>query len=273
MAGRIRTIKPELLEDAVTAGLSDMALRIFIASILLADDYGRLRAEPGWLMGQIYWARTVQVEEFIAALGELAPLMNFYAINGQRYAVIRNWSKHQKVSHPGKPRIPEPPEGLPKPSGESRETLVPDLRPTTNDQRPRPTTPTEAGAEGSGLVAVGTAGAAEARAAFQESVAQATGKRFALARAPFHDRDLVVAMNTHGPPESVLTKIAWLRETVAAWVLATDPKYAGGWAPTKLLDWLNADRPDRAGRKSAAEITKQPFDPDAPWMKLGDTGS
>ena len=44
MSGRIRTIKPELLDDAVTAGLSDMAFRLFVSSIVLADDYGRLRA-------------------------------------------------------------------------------------------------------------------------------------------------------------------------------------------------------------------------------------
>lgn len=128
MSGRIRSIKPELLDDAVTANLSDMAFRLFIATIVLADDYGRLRAEPGWLMGQIFWARTVQVETFLAALGELEPLIRFYTVNGQRYAEIRNWAKHQKVSHPGKPRVPAPPEALPRPSGESPETLVPDLR-------------------------------------------------------------------------------------------------------------------------------------------------
>lgn len=134
MSGRIRTIKPELLDDAVTAGLSDMAFRIFMAVIVLADDYGRLRAEPAWLMGQVYWNRTVQVESFQDALRELDLLINFYEVKGQKYAEIRNWSKHQKVSHPGKPRIPAPPESLPKPSGESPETLVPDLRSPITDQ-------------------------------------------------------------------------------------------------------------------------------------------
>ena len=149
MSGRIRTIKPELLEDAVAAGLSDRAFRIFVGSIVLADDYGRLRAEPSWLLGQIFWSHPVK--DISAALTELAPLMHFYEVSGQRYAEIRNWSKHQKVSHPGKPRIPappetlakssgDPPESLPRSSGESPETLMPDLRPTTNDhdhdQRP-----------------------------------------------------------------------------------------------------------------------------------------
>jgi hypothetical protein len=148
MSGRIRTIKPELLDDAVTAGLSDMAFRLFVSSLVLADDYGRLRAEPAWLMGQIYWTRTIQVEEFLSALKELIPLMLFYEVNGQRYAEIRNWAKHQKVSHPGKPRVPTPPEILPRSSGESRETLVPDLRspiPITDQGSPTTTGATPAG--------------------------------------------------------------------------------------------------------------------------------
>lgn len=128
MSGRIRTIKPELLEDAVTAGLSDTAFRIFIAAILLADDYGCLRFESAWLQGQVFWARSVDPSTFAKALSELSPLVNEYSVNGQRYGAIRNWSKHQRVSHPGKPRVPGPPESLPPSSGESRETRVPDLR-------------------------------------------------------------------------------------------------------------------------------------------------
>lgn len=137
MSGRIRTIKPELLEDAVTAGLSDRAFRVFIACIVLADDYGGLRFEPGWLKAQIFWAHDVSPDDFERSLLELSPLIRTYEVSGQRYALIRNWSKHQKVSHPGKPRIPSPPETLEKPSGEPPETLVPDLRSPTKDHRPR----------------------------------------------------------------------------------------------------------------------------------------
>jgi hypothetical protein len=143
MSGRIRSIKPELLDDAVTAGLSDMAFRVFIATIVLADDYGRLRAEPGWLMGQIFWARTVHVDAFLEAMKELGPLVRFYVVNGQRYAEIRNWSKHQKVSHPGKPRVP-PPEILAKPSGEPHEN---DTAPASSRQRVETTDPPKSSGE------------------------------------------------------------------------------------------------------------------------------
>lgn len=123
---RIRTIKPEILEDAITAGLSDMAFRLFVSVIVLADDYGRLRAEPGWLMGQIYWARsaTISVETFLEAMRELTRLVNWYEVNGQRYAEIRNWAKHQRVDKPGKPRIPTPSEPALESSRESRESVA-----------------------------------------------------------------------------------------------------------------------------------------------------
>lgn len=149
MSGRIRSIKPELLEDAVTAGLTDMAFRLFIGVMLLSDDYGRFRAEPGWLIGQIYWKRSVQVEPFLSAMKELetkapktdgdeapsGPLVHFYVVRGQRYGEVRNWSKHQKVDKPGKPRVPAPStepedsshEDRAPVSRDSREGLAPDL--------------------------------------------------------------------------------------------------------------------------------------------------
>lgn len=128
MAGRIRTIKPELLEDAITAGVSAEAFRLFIGMILLADDYGRLRAEPDWLQCQVFWKKRniTQMAELVA---ELSPLVLFYEDREQKYAAIRNWSKHQKVNHPGKCRIPEPSSNLLKSSedsSKSQESLLPD---------------------------------------------------------------------------------------------------------------------------------------------------
>lgn len=128
MSGRIRSIKPELLEDAVTAGLSDIAFRLFVACILFADDHGYLRFEPAWIRGQVYWARDVELHAFTAALEELEPLIEAYVVKGQRYGAIRGWKKHQRVDKPGKPRCPPPPESVARPSRESPEDLAPDLR-------------------------------------------------------------------------------------------------------------------------------------------------
>jgi hypothetical protein len=44
MSGRIRTIKPEWLEDELLAAASDEARVLSVALILMADDYGRGRA-------------------------------------------------------------------------------------------------------------------------------------------------------------------------------------------------------------------------------------
>lgn len=144
MSGRIRTVKPELLEDAITAGLSDMSFRLFIACILLADDYGNLRFEPEWIRGQVYWSRKVDSTQFSAAIAELSVVVTAYEVKGQFYGAIKNWSKHQKVSHPGKPRVPGLAEALPRVSGDPRESLVPDLRsPTTTTTT---TTSTRSGA-------------------------------------------------------------------------------------------------------------------------------
>ncbi len=143
MSGRIRTIKPELLEDAVTAGLSDSAFRVFIGMILLADDYGNVRAEPKYLEGQIYWSAIPETSVRLSR-DSLETLITIYTVRGQTYAHINGWSKHQRVQHPGKPRVPgiedrddgDIPESLVRVSGEPHESLAPDLRPPTSDHDP-----------------------------------------------------------------------------------------------------------------------------------------
>lgn len=151
MSGRIRTIKPELLEDEKTASLSDSEFRVFIGLLLLADDYGNFRANPTWVRSQIYWARddVGQIRETLATLSRLS-LVSLYTVSGQQYGHISGWSKHQRVDKPGKPRVPSRPiknteenndvgqirETLARPSQQSHGTLAPDLRSPTYDLRP-----------------------------------------------------------------------------------------------------------------------------------------
>lgn len=107
--GRIRTFKPEMLDDANAAGLSDAAYRLFTSAILLADDYGNCRAEPRWLQGQIWWAHR-DPPNVAAVLRELADagLITIYDVREQRYLHIRGWDKHQRVDNAGNPRVPQP---------------------------------------------------------------------------------------------------------------------------------------------------------------------
>lgn len=135
MPGRIRTVKPEILEDSKTAKLSHEAWRLFVSGLLLADDYGTLRAEPGQLLGAAFWATDANVR---AATDELVAsgLWVIYKVKGQQYAQVKNWSKHQKVNHPGKVRLPGTSEAdseqetRKRLSGDSQEALLP-LSPLT----------------------------------------------------------------------------------------------------------------------------------------------
>lgn len=130
--GRIRTLKPEILEDTKTARLSAQQFRLFVAAIVLADDYGNLRAEPGQIHGQVFWGAPDaprDVDRLLRELHELE-LLTLYEARGQRYAHIAGWEKHQRVDKPSRPRLPRPSDegciALARPSRDPRETLAPD---------------------------------------------------------------------------------------------------------------------------------------------------
>lgn len=135
MAGRIRTIKPELLEDEKTASLTNSQWRLFVSLILLADDYGNFRAASSFIDGTVYWAweGSRQPERTARELDDLAKvgLIHLYEVNGQRYGHLNGWEKHQKVIKPGKPRVP-----CATNSDQLGITSSTDLRPPITDQRP-----------------------------------------------------------------------------------------------------------------------------------------
>lgn len=111
MSGRIRTVKPEWLEDEALAAAGSNARVLSIALVLLADDYGRGRAHPAMLAGSVFAYEVNPVATLTAALEALTPwFIQVYEVRGQRYFEIRNWSKHQRVDKPGKERVPPPPD-------------------------------------------------------------------------------------------------------------------------------------------------------------------
>jgi hypothetical protein len=114
VAGRIRSIKPEILDDEVATDLSDAAWRLWVSSWLLADDHGRFRAAPRYLAAEV-WQDTRRIDAAAAALDELARvrLVRRYDVEGQAYAEIKpsGWKKHQRIDHPGAPRVPVPEPG------------------------------------------------------------------------------------------------------------------------------------------------------------------
>lgn len=131
MSGRIRTFKPELLEDEKTAGLTDAEFRLFAAIVLLSDDHGNTRANPKWLTSQVWWRRRPSGDpsKAFVTLTQIG-LVTPYEANGQHYVHVTNWDKHQRIDKPSKPRVPGPiePKDIPTLSNDSsrdtRETLA-----------------------------------------------------------------------------------------------------------------------------------------------------
>lgn len=129
MARRIRSIKPEILDDGVTAALPHLEWRLFVSLWLLADDYGNLHGHVAQVKGAALW-RTGDTEDRVReALARLSAdsLIQPYTVRGQDYVHILGWSKHQKVDHPGKALIPGPDQADSNtcdPSRNSRENLA-----------------------------------------------------------------------------------------------------------------------------------------------------
>jgi hypothetical protein len=161
LTGRIRSIKPEWLEDELLAAASDEARVLSVGLLLLADDYGNGRASIATIAASV-WRFALERDDGAGAPETLAKasrafrelvkirFIGCWSESGQRYFTLRNWRKHQRVDKPGKHLVPAPPadlfaeenedsrispESLASNSGEPRESLAPDLdqRPTTND--------------------------------------------------------------------------------------------------------------------------------------------
>lgn len=106
---RIRTLKPEILEDEKVAVLTDGAFRLFTSMIVLADDHGNVRADVRWLCGQVWWCHDDH-PNVLGLLLELAnaPLITVYGVRGGTYAHLLGWEKHQRIDNAGKNRVPLP---------------------------------------------------------------------------------------------------------------------------------------------------------------------
>lgn len=126
---RIRSIKPDWLEDELVSSAGLPARVLSIALILLADDYGRGRCVRSVLAVQAFpfdQNASGLLHEGLMKLSHIG-FVRLYEVRKQHYFEICNWSKHQKVMHPGKPHVPAPLDDPPKSSGEPHENFIPDL--------------------------------------------------------------------------------------------------------------------------------------------------
>jgi hypothetical protein len=135
VSGRIRTVKPEWLEDELLAAASDEARTLSIGLLLIADDYGNGRASIATIAAKV-WPYQLERDDGAHAPETLAKAsrafrellaMRFigtWTESGQTYFAIRNWKRHQKVDKPGKPLVPERPADLFADSRRSRESVA-----------------------------------------------------------------------------------------------------------------------------------------------------
>jgi hypothetical protein len=105
---RIRSIKPEIVDDEKVGPLSDTAFRLFASMITMADDHGNVRADARWLQSQIWWAHQ-EPPNVLLALTELVSsrLIDVYGVRGGTYATLLGWSKHQRIDNAGKGVVPD----------------------------------------------------------------------------------------------------------------------------------------------------------------------
>lgn len=140
--GRIRTIKPEFCSSADTGALSRDARLFFLQLLTEADDHGRLLWLPRRLCGVLYphdeevdSALLTKWKDECCARG----MLDHYAEGKNEILQVSNWTRHQKVDHPAKSRLPAPTdqgvtfihvkdsESLANTSRDSREVVEPDL--------------------------------------------------------------------------------------------------------------------------------------------------
>ena len=110
---RIRCIKPEFWADEQIASWPPVSRLAYIALWNEADDEGRLRASPAYLLSRLFpydpKADMVAILRPIIASGKL----RLYEISGERFALLPNFRRHQVINKPTASKLPAPPTSTP----------------------------------------------------------------------------------------------------------------------------------------------------------------
>ena len=110
MGARIRTIKPDFWDDDKIAALSRPARLTFLGLIsAMSDDEGRCRGNPRVVRAAVYpLDDDVTSGEIDSHLDELQKqgLIARYAVNGQQYIQIVNFTRHQRIQKPSPSQVP-----------------------------------------------------------------------------------------------------------------------------------------------------------------------
>jgi hypothetical protein len=112
---RIRTIKPEWIEDERFNACSDAAMRLAHVFYALVDDDGRCKASvralglAGWKFCDVVIDKTAHAQAAVAELVQSRWLISYVA-NGEQHWCIRNFAKHQVIAKYKPSRLPPPPD-------------------------------------------------------------------------------------------------------------------------------------------------------------------
>lgn len=112
---RIRTIKPEWIEDERFNACSDAAMRLAHVFYALVDDDGRCKVSvralglAGWKFCDRVTDKTAHAQAAVDELVASRWLISYVA-NGEQYWCIRNFAKHQVIAKYKPSRLPPPPD-------------------------------------------------------------------------------------------------------------------------------------------------------------------
>lgn len=122
-----RTLRRDMLEDEKLGALPYCVRSLFKDLILLADDEGRLRANPRYVFTQVFRydqdsiVTNEDIGDWLWLLHEEG-FIKLYGVRGQVYAEVVGWLKHQDIGTPAPSQFPQHSRHVPRVP--SREALT-----------------------------------------------------------------------------------------------------------------------------------------------------
>jgi len=109
MAERIRSIKPSIRRDQMLGRCSDSARILYITMITMADDHGNFEAAHEVLHSEAFKFGPPRPIATLCQELAAAKLVLFYEFDGQQYAHLNGWQKHQRIDNAADKEVPLPP--------------------------------------------------------------------------------------------------------------------------------------------------------------------
>jgi hypothetical protein len=101
---RKRMINPDFWTDPKITKLTPIERLLFIGLISNANDYGKLRGNPGIVRSKVFPTDNITNQEVEDGLNNLENnhLIQQYVINDEELILLTGWNKNQVVQHPSK---------------------------------------------------------------------------------------------------------------------------------------------------------------------------